>query len=218
LKFGKIILEFCDEKDTLNLFLVNKNIYANLLDFKGLGKILLYKFIYKFNSCLNTIKTLINNDRQKNELLKKEFSIQSDPEIPKIFKKYITEQQICKKIDDYIEKALKHSRLFIMSHSVYTIFDESDQKSFLGSLFGKKPSGPIIKTHDLELQEAEMQKLPDIEKIENLEKLYKSLQTSVSNLVNDQNEVNRWFYNLQLCFCENYIALANLLPISIVFL
>ncbi len=61
--------------------------------------------------------------------------------MPKIYRKYITEQKSA--VQDYMEKALRHSRQFVMLHEVYKFREES--KGLLGSvlgMFGKK-SQPI---------------------------------------------------------------------------
>ena len=52
--------------------------------------------------------------------------------MPRIYKKYITEQQDA--VEQQVNKAYNHSKLFILSHDVHTIKAES--KGVLGSVFG----------------------------------------------------------------------------------
>lgn len=73
-----------------------------------------------------------------------------------------------------------------------------------------------MEAQEKELAAEEVARLPELEKPTGMEELYKGLQHSVTKALNDQNEVNKWFYNLQLCFCENYIALANVVPVAMV--
>ncbi len=71
-----------------------------------------------------------------------------------------------------------------------------------------------IEERDLGTEQAG--KLPALESPERIQDLYKGLQQSVAKRLNDQTDVNTWFYNLELCFCENYVALANVVPVAAV--
>ena len=121
-------------------------------------------------------------------------------------------------VDEKIEKALNHSRKFMITQKVYETREED--KSLIGNviqIFSKRTKSMFIEKHGEELNTEDEEKLLEIERIKNLEQLYKILQQSIEKIIDDQSEVNRWFYNLQLFFCENYIALANLLPVVIVY-
>ena len=213
---GSTIMSYIDIKGMRNLMLMNKRINVHLGSCNSLTKIIYIKLSLQYTQQINQINENIKKEKEKMERLKKEFDVQSDPEMPRIYQKYIAELQSYT-LDPYIEQALRHSRRFVLSQKVYEM--KKTDKGFIGNViqaFSKNNQFEFIEVSAEDIKEIDKLKLKELEKIENLEQLYKGLQLSIESKVEDQNEVNKWFYNLQLCFCENYIALANLIPIVVV--
>jgi len=211
-RIRSLIINFVDPKTLIKLMLLNKQVNSYLSGWNMLSKLIISKATAMYTQRVKAIEAECNNKQRKEEMLKKEFD--SDPNTLRIYSTYIKDPSSYS-VQSYAAKALRNSRLFYLSREVYAT--KVEIKGLLDNLLslGKKPSPTFIELNN-ELKDNEMAKLLSLEGIGNLEILFKGLQRSVELRVDDQNEVNKWFYNLQLCFCENYIALANLIPSFIV--
>ena len=168
---------------------------------------------------LRSIEAEIIKENELKEKMKKEFDVQSDSEMPRIYKKYITEQQVI--IDPPIYKAYNKSQRFILSRSV-NFLDKQENKGIIGSvfgMFGRKPDAkPTFEKPMDEITPEEISKLEIIERGWNIEELYKVIQEVIEHKSRDPNEIAKIIYTLKLAFCENHIALSNAIKVAIVFL
>eukprot|EP00826_Nyctotherus_ovalis_P023745 TRINITY_DN1825_c0_g5_i1.p1 TRINITY_DN1825_c0_g5~~TRINITY_DN1825_c0_g5_i1.p1 ORF type:complete len:182 (-),score=42.51 TRINITY_DN1825_c0_g5_i1:506-1051(-) len=167
---------------------------------------------------LRAIEKEIIRETQAREKLAKEFDVQSDVEMPRIYKKYITERQA--PVDSLVLKAYNKSRLFLLSHSAYTL-EKEETKGVLGSvlgMFSKKPETPEKPLERLvdEINPEEIEKLDTIEKAWNIEALYKGIQEVINRRAFNQNEIAKIIYSLKLAYCENHVALSNAMQIATV--
>lgn len=208
---GSLIINFVDIETLLKLLLLNRSVYSYLTGWNALSKLMIRKITARYAQRANEIKSYFNQQKQKEEALNREFAVESDPDIPRIYQSYIKDPSRFPP-RSYAQKALRNSRLFYLSREVYATKVET--KGFLDSIFSSLvgKSAPEFVEIGSELKDSEMAELLELERSGNLELIFKGLQRSVKLRVDDQNEVNKWFYNLQLCFCENYIALASVLP------
>ena len=157
--------------------------------------------------------------------MKKEFDVQSDIEMPRIYKKYITEQQ--PPVNLPIEKTYNKSKLFILSHDVPHSVPKPETAGVLKSvfgMFGKKAesssssnAGTIDKLFD-EVTPEETEKLEALEKAWDVEGLYKGVQDVIAKRARDQNEITKLIYTIKIGFCENHVALSNAIRSIIVIL
>jgi hypothetical protein len=211
-RIGSLIINLVDLKTLLKLMLLNKQVNTYLNTWNMLSRLIITKIVSIYAQRTKVIQDEYNKQQKKEEMLKKEFD--SDTDTLRVYNTYIKNTSSYT-VQSYASKALRNSRLFYLSREVYATKVET--KGFLDNILslGKKPSPAFIEV-DNKLKDNELAKLLSLEKIGSLEILFKGLQQSVELRVDDQNEVNKWFYNLQLCFCENYIALANIIPSFIV--
>jgi hypothetical protein len=166
---------------------------------------------------LRAIEAAIIKETQERNKLAKEFDVQSDIEMPRIYKKYITDNK--PPVDSLISKAYNKSKLFILSHSAYTL-EKQENKGVLGSVLGifnkkQEQEVPLEKLVD-EISSEEVKELEIIEQAWNIEALYKGVQDVINRRALDQHEITKIIYSLKLAYCENHVALANAIRVAIV--
>jgi len=167
---------------------------------------------------LRAIEAAIIKEAEERNKIAKEFDVQSDIEMPRIYKKYITDNK--PPIDPLISKAYNKSKLFILSHSAYTL-EKQENKGMLESVLGifnkkqEQTEMPLEKLVD-EISGEEIEKLEIIEQAWNIEALYKGVQEVINRRALNQNEITKIIYGLKLAYCENHLALANTMRSAIV--
>jgi len=191
--------------------LLNKNIFTNCMKWGDLAKSIIRKSKNCYISRLRMIENEIIKENKEKERIKNEFDVQSDIEMPRIYKKYIIEKD--PGVDPMIGKAYEKSKLFIFSHNIQSEAYKTESggifKSVIG-IFGKKPEVPVLCDNPMdEISTAEKEKLELIEKQWDIENLYKGVQEAITRKARDQNEITKILFTIKIAFCENHVALAN---------
>ncbi len=143
-KIGPVLMAFLEPRDAANMLLLSRGIRGRMLQWDGgLSLMLCKKLAAEYSARLRQIQAKFAEQQAVAERLRKgtaftshdvcvEFDVQSDPEMPTIYRKYILDRQIA--VADYIARALRHSRQFVVLHEVYKFKEES--KGLFGSLLG----------------------------------------------------------------------------------
>ena len=129
--------------ETYHLLLLNKRINGF---WPRIAVNLLGKITRGYRGRVQNIEEEMKRERQERERLKAAFEVHKEPDLPDIYSRYIEQQEPA--VGKQVDLALRHSRLFAMSHEVYKYKGES--KGLLGSvlnLFSRKEQEVGIVLH-----------------------------------------------------------------------